>query len=74
MFCAALDVLKSVVLEASLDNIRVILDGEEEASSPSLVPAIAKYRDQLRADVMVILDGPAHSSGRRPSPTARAES
>ena len=45
-------------------NVRVILDGEEEASSPSLVPAIAKYRDKLRADVMVILDGPAHSSGR----------
>ena len=28
-------------------NVRVILDGEEEASSPSLVPAIAKYRDKL---------------------------
>jgi acetylornithine deacetylase/succinyl-diaminopimelate desuccinylase-like protein len=28
------------------------------------VPAIARYKDKLRADVMVILDGPAHSSGR----------
>jgi len=45
-------------------NVKVILDGEEEASSPSLVPAIARYRDRLRADLMVILDGPGHSSGR----------
>ena len=45
-------------------NIRVILDGEEEAGSPSLVPAIARYRDKFAADLMVILDGPEHSSGR----------
>ena len=59
----ALDALKANGL-APTSNVRVILDGEEEASSPSLVPAIARYRDKLRADVMVILDGPAHSSGR----------
>ena len=45
-------------------NIRVILDGEEEAGSPSLVPAIAKYRDKLTADAMLILDGPVHPSER----------
>ena len=28
----------------------IVLDGEEEASSPSLVPAIEKYRDKLSAD------------------------
>jgi acetylornithine deacetylase/succinyl-diaminopimelate desuccinylase-like protein len=61
--CAALDAIKSSGGKPGW-NVRVILDGEEEASSPSLVPAIAKYRDKLRADVMVILDGPAHSSGR----------
>ena len=55
--CAALDVLKSSGLAPSV-NLRVILDGEEEASSPSLVPAIGKYRDKFRADLMVILDGP----------------
>jgi acetylornithine deacetylase/succinyl-diaminopimelate desuccinylase-like protein len=60
---AALDALKSAGLAPS-SNVRVILDGEEEASSPSLVPAIARYRDKLRADVMIILDGPSHSSGR----------
>ena len=61
--CAAIDALKAVGA-APTSNIRVILDGEEEASSPSLVPAIARYRDKLRADLMVILDGPMHSSGR----------
>jgi acetylornithine deacetylase/succinyl-diaminopimelate desuccinylase-like protein len=59
----AIDALKTLRL-APTANIRVILDGEEEASSPSLVPAIAKYRDKLTADLMVILDGPIHSSGR----------
>ncbi len=61
--CAAIDALKSLKL-APTSNIRVILDGEEEASSPSLVPAIGRYREKLKADLMVILDGPIHSSGR----------
>jgi len=60
---AALDALKRAGLEPTA-NIRLILDGEEEASSPSLVPAIGRYTDKLRADLMVILDGPGHSSGR----------
>jgi acetylornithine deacetylase/succinyl-diaminopimelate desuccinylase-like protein len=61
--CAALDALAAASLNPTW-NVRVILDGEEEASSPSLVPAIATYREKLRADAMVILDGPIHSSGR----------
>jgi acetylornithine deacetylase/succinyl-diaminopimelate desuccinylase-like protein len=60
---AAIDALAASSLRPTW-NVRVILDGEEEASSPSLVPAIAKYRDRLRGDAMVILDGPIHSSGR----------
>ncbi len=61
--CAAFDALEAAGL-APTSNIRVILDGEEEASSPSLVPAIGRYGDKLRADAMIILDGPGHSSGR----------
>ncbi len=45
-------------------RIKVVLDGEEEAGSPSLVPAIARYRDRFAADAMLILDGPLHQSGR----------
>jgi acetylornithine deacetylase/succinyl-diaminopimelate desuccinylase-like protein len=61
--CAALDALKASG-RAPTTNLRVILDGEEEAGSTSLVPAIGKYRDKLAADLMVIFDGPVHSSGR----------
>lgn len=60
---AALDALKSLGLGPT-STVKVILDGEEEAGSPSLVPAIARYRDRLAADVMLILDGPVHPSGR----------
>jgi acetylornithine deacetylase/succinyl-diaminopimelate desuccinylase-like protein len=63
MMVAAVDALEANGLQPT-SNIRVILDGEEEASSPSLVPAIAKYRDKLAADLMVIFDGPIHTSGR----------
>ena len=61
--CAAIDALGELGL-APTANVRVILDGEEEASSPNLVPAIGKHREKLRADLMIILDGPIHSSGR----------
>ena len=60
---AAVDALRASGLAPS-SKVRIILDGEEEDSSPSLVPAIARYKDKLRADLMVILDGPVHSSGR----------
>ncbi len=61
--CAALDAMKAHGISPT-SNVKVILDGEEEAGSPSLVPAIAKYRDRLAADVMYILDGPVHPSER----------
>jgi acetylornithine deacetylase/succinyl-diaminopimelate desuccinylase-like protein len=60
---AALDALKSAGI-APTSNIKVILDGEEEASSPNLVPAIERYRDRLAADLLLIFDGPLHQSGR----------
>jgi acetylornithine deacetylase/succinyl-diaminopimelate desuccinylase-like protein len=62
-FCAAFDALNASGRVPSA-NIRVVLDGEEEAGSASLVPAIARYRDKFAADVMIILDGPVHESGR----------
>ena len=60
-FCAALDALKALGL-APTSNLRVVLDGEEEAGSTSLVPAIARYREKFAADAMLILDGPVHPS------------
>lgn len=58
---AALDALEAAGIVPS-SNIKVILDGEEEAGSPSLVPAIERYRDKLAADLLLIFDGPLHQS------------
>jgi acetylornithine deacetylase/succinyl-diaminopimelate desuccinylase-like protein len=60
---AAIDALADAKIEPSR-NLRVILDGEEEAGSPSLTPAIGRYREKLQADLMLILDGPVHPSNR----------
>jgi acetylornithine deacetylase/succinyl-diaminopimelate desuccinylase-like protein len=57
----ALDALRAGGRNPS-SNIRVVLDGEEEAGSASLVPAIAKYGDRFKADAMLIMDGPVHPS------------
>jgi acetylornithine deacetylase/succinyl-diaminopimelate desuccinylase-like protein len=59
----AIDALDAAAVPLT-SNVKVILDGEEEAGSPSLVPAIHKYREQLKADLMLILDGPIHPSNR----------
>jgi acetylornithine deacetylase/succinyl-diaminopimelate desuccinylase-like protein len=61
--CAALDALKATG-HAPTSNVHVVLDGEEEAGSPSMLAAIARYREKLKADAMVILDGPVHPTGR----------
>ena len=49
---------------APTSNVKVILDGEEEARSPSLSATMGRYRDKYRADLMLILDGPLHASGK----------
>jgi len=58
---AAVDALKAAGVALS-SNLRVVLDGE--AGSPSLAAAIPRYRDKLAADVMLLLEGPVHQSGR----------
>ncbi len=60
---AALDALGASGTRLT-SNLRVVLDGEEEAGSGSLVSAIDRYRERLDADLMLVLDGPLHPSGR----------
>lgn len=60
---AALDALRASGQQPR-SNIRLILDGEEEASSRGLISSLLKYKDRYRADMMLVLDGPVHSSGR----------
>ncbi|MDX5338860.1 MAG: M20/M25/M40 family metallo-hydrolase [Cyclobacteriaceae bacterium] len=43
-------------------HIKIILDFEEEQGSPKLPEAVVKYKDKLAADMMLIMDGPRHTS------------
>ena len=63
MLLTAFDVLAARA-EAPAFNVKVMLDGEEEASSPSLAATVASDRAAFAADALVILDGPKHESGR----------
>jgi acetylornithine deacetylase/succinyl-diaminopimelate desuccinylase-like protein len=60
---AAVDALKAAG-QPLTSHVKVILDGEEEARSPGLAATMGRYRDKYRADLMLILDGPLHSSGK----------
>ena len=45
-------------------NVIVLLEGEEEMGSPHFADFVRDYQDQLRADLVVIADGPVHESGQ----------
>ena len=44
-------------------NLKVIVDTEEEMGSPHLPAMVARFRDRLAADLLVIFDGPPHVTG-----------
>jgi acetylornithine deacetylase/succinyl-diaminopimelate desuccinylase-like protein len=67
MLLRAIDALDAEGV-APTSDLRVILDGEEEAGSPHLAAAVRRYRDLLEADAMLIIDGPRHPSD---APTMR---
>jgi acetylornithine deacetylase/succinyl-diaminopimelate desuccinylase-like protein len=60
---AAIDAMKAAN-QPLTSHVKVVLDGEEEARSPGLAATIGRYRDKYRADLMLILDGPLHPSGK----------
>ena len=45
-------------------NLKLFLDGEEEAGSPHLAEMLEKSRDLLDADLWLFCDGPVHQSRR----------
>ena len=61
MFLTSLKILEIYDKKPAF-NIKLILDFEEERGSPGLPDAVEKYKDQLIADLLLILDGPMHSS------------
>ncbi|HET6592233.1 MAG TPA: M20/M25/M40 family metallo-hydrolase [Xanthomonadales bacterium] len=60
---AALDALAANGVEPGV-NLKLFLDGEEEAGSPHLQAVLAKNRDLLAADLWLFCDGPVHQSRR----------
>ena len=49
---------------ALTSNVRVIMEGEEEAGSPNLETAVREHADRIRADALLLVDGPRHASDR----------
>jgi acetylornithine deacetylase/succinyl-diaminopimelate desuccinylase-like protein len=60
---AALDALRDQEIPLSV-NLKVFLEGEEEAGSAHLESMLARHRDRLDGDVWLFGDGPVHQSGR----------
>ena len=60
---AALDALAAAGLGRRVD-VKVLLDGEEEAGSPHLAAQVERLGGRLAADGWLFLDGPVHQSGR----------
>lgn len=63
MFLAALDLMREQRVLPAL-NVKLVLDSEEEINSKGLADAIKQEASFLKADALVIHDGPAHPSGR----------
>lgn len=60
-FLTAWDVMKEEKIELPY-RLKLIFDFEEEKSSPSLASTVAKHKELLKADMLVIYDGPRHIS------------
>lgn len=45
-------------------NVKVLLEGEEEVGSPHMPEFVRAHRDELRADLVIISDGPVNQDGQ----------
>jgi acetylornithine deacetylase/succinyl-diaminopimelate desuccinylase-like protein len=63
MFLAVFDILRAKKIDPAM-NVKVLLDSEEEVSSPGIAGAVAANTALLAADAVVLFDGPSHASGR----------
>ncbi len=61
-YMTALDALRAAQIPLK-NNLKFILEGEEEAGSINLRPFLEKHRDLLDCDVLFMCDGPAYYSG-----------
>jgi acetylornithine deacetylase/succinyl-diaminopimelate desuccinylase-like protein len=60
---AALDALRAKKIPLAV-NLKVVLEGEEEAGSPNLQRTLELHKNLLGGDLLITGDGPVHQSGR----------
>jgi acetylornithine deacetylase/succinyl-diaminopimelate desuccinylase-like protein len=58
---AARDALRAAGIAPTV-NVKLLLDGEEEAGSPNLPAIMAAHAADLKADLWLLCDGPVHPS------------
>ncbi len=63
MFLSALDGIAEAGIEPNF-NLKIIMDFEEEMGSPRLPEAVSKNTELLKADMLIIFDGPRHISNK----------
>lgn len=63
MLLAALDMMEKEKVQSPY-HIKVILDSEEEISSPHLADMVKKYKNKLTADFLMVMDAGRHLSNQ----------
>ncbi|WP_374571513.1 M20/M25/M40 family metallo-hydrolase [Phenylobacterium sp.] len=63
MLIAAMDAVKALGLKPAV-NVKVIIDSHEEGGPPTLKDVVARNAELLKADAVVMLDGPMHDTNR----------
>jgi acetylornithine deacetylase/succinyl-diaminopimelate desuccinylase-like protein len=61
---SALDALRATGIKPSV-NIKLLYEGEEEQGSPHFAKIVELNRALLKADALIMGDGPMHQSGRQ---------
>jgi len=61
MLINALKIINKLNLEPKF-NIKLIIDFQEEMSSPTISSAVNLYKEKLKSDFLLIIDGPSHPS------------
>jgi acetylornithine deacetylase/succinyl-diaminopimelate desuccinylase-like protein len=59
---AAVDALRAKGKRPAF-NLKIVLEGEEEAGSPNLQALLRRHKQTLASDGWIIVDGPAHQTG-----------
>ena len=63
MLVNALETLNKLNIQPKF-NIKLIIDFQEEMGSPTIVDAVSKFKEKLKSDYLLIIDGPRHPSNK----------